>query len=506
MKQLSKKTPIIVLSLFLGIILGLIIASNFNWTQNGLAENEKNSPTAVLQQPPPAVGSDLESTSRAFVEIAKRITPTVVAITSETVVKVRNPFADFFNNDDFFRRFFRVPDSGGEQEFRQRGLGSGVIVSPKGYILTNYHVIKDADEVNVIIDRQEFDAEIIGTDPMTDIAVIKIDKDHLAYAQLGDSDKLEVGEWVLAIGSPFDLKLQHTVTSGIISAKGRSNLELSGELFYQDFIQTDAAINPGNSGGALVNIRGELIGINTAILPGNTGGNIGIGFAIPINMAKRVMDDLIAEGKVTRGYLGVRIGTPDAEMSEALKLEDVRGAIVNEVMKDTPADEAGLEVGDVVIEVNGKKVEDSQMLTNMIASFNPGETVKLKIVRDGRTKYLDVKLGERPGAEPAKPAMAKNQDTLDELGMELTDLTPQLAEQYGYENQRGVFVRRVKRGSVAAEKGMRPGDLIKEVNRQKVTSVRRLMKLIDEHDSDILLFQVQRGSRNFFVAMRKPKS
>ncbi|MFQ5769128.1 MAG: Do family serine endopeptidase [bacterium] len=502
----NKKTRIVILSIIFGIVLGIIVASTFNWPPTGLAENESTNTEAVLKQSVAVPNSDLENTSRAFVEIAKRVTPTVVSITSEKVIKVKNPFADFFHDDDFFRRFFRIPGDG-EQEYRQHGLGSGVIVSPQGYVLTNFHVVKDADEIDVIIDKKKYDAEIIGTDPATDIAVIKIDEKNLPYAIIGDSDKLEVGEWVLAIGSPFDLKLQHTVTSGIISAKGRSNLNLSGELYYQDFIQTDAAINPGNSGGALVNIKGELIGINTAILPGNTGGNIGIGFAIPINLAKRVMDDLITHGKVARGYLGVLISTPDADMSEALKLKDNKGAVVNEVVKGTPADRAGLEEGDVIVEVDGKKIEDSQMLTNLIASYNPGEKVDLKIVREGQIKHLTVKLDERPASNKPRASISEKSGVLSKLGLEMTELTDRLAERYGYEGQKGVLVTSVQPRSVAEDKGIQAFDLIKEVNRHKVTSIRELKSIVEKQsENEILLFQIQRESRNFFVALRVPKS
>ncbi|NIR47840.1 DegQ family serine endoprotease [candidate division KSB1 bacterium] len=505
MNKKSKKTLLAAVSITIGIVVGLVIASNLSLTQNGIAENR--TPYIKTSEGNPSVtsSSDLESTSRGFVEIAKKVSPTVVAITSEKVVKVRDPFAEFFN-DDFFRRFFRDP-GGREREYRQRGLGSGVIVSPDGYIITNYHVIKDADEINVLRDGDEFDAEIIGTDPASDIAVIKIDENSLPAVTLGDSDKLEVGEWVLAIGSPFDLRLQHTVTSGIISAKGRA-LNLSNELTYEDFIQTDAAINPGNSGGALVNIKGELIGINTAIYAGKTGGNVGIGFAIPINLAKRVMDDLIEHGKVYRGYLGVYITTPDEELSEALNLKDNKGAVVNEVVRGTPADKAGLKKYDVIIEVDNTEVADSQMLTNLIATYQPGDKIDLTIIRDGKSKALTVKLEERPSSSrQERPAFSQESDMLGGLGLELSTLSDEMAERYGYEDDRGVLVTNVLRGSVAEEKGVRVGDLVKEVNRQKVSSVTDVERIIDNLDQgDIVLFQIRRDSRNFFVAMRVPKS
>jgi len=501
---LNKKTLVVVFSICLGIFVGLVIASNFNWTQNGFANNEASGLTPSAPQSIPPINSDLESTSRAFVEIAKRVTPTVVSITSEKVVKVRDPFANFFGNDEFFKRFF--PGRGnGEKEFRQNGLGSGVIVSPDGYILTNYHVIKDADQLNVIIDKKEYPAKVVGSDPETDLAVVDIDAQNLPAIRLGDSDKLEVGELVLAVGSPFDISLQHTVTSGIISAKGRSNLSLGGNLTYQDFIQTDAAINPGNSGGALVNIRGELIGINTAIYAGNGGGNVGIGFAIPVNLAKQVMDDLISEGKVVRGYLGVVVGTPDAELSEALNLKENAGAVISEVADGTPADKAGLKKYDVIIEVEGKKIEDHQKLTNLIATFNPGEEVSLKIIRDGKVAYKTVQLAERPSAngvsEPVAETSLRNQ-----LGIEVADLTKKLAEKYGYNNDEGVLVSDVRHNSVAAEKGLRRGDIIKEVDRHRVRSARDVERMIETLEpGDIVLFQIKRQSSNHFIAMKVPK-
>lgn len=503
MKTFNQKTLIVVFLVLIGVVTGLVLASNFYWTNNGLANQpaaQTDYANSNVSQP---INSDLESTSRAFVEIAKRVTPTVVAITSEKTVRVRSPFSDLFHNDDFFRRFFPDP---GDREYTQRGLGSGVIVSADGYILTNYHVVKDADEIDVVMDRDQFDAKIIGTDPATDVAVIKIDAQNLPAATIGDSDKLEVGELVLAVGSPFDLRFQHTVTSGIISAKGRT-LNIGGELTYQDFIQTDAAINPGNSGGALVNIRGELIGINTAIFAGNTGGNIGIGFAIPINLAKRVMDDLIEHGKVYRGFLGVRISTPDAEMSEALKLKDSKGALVNEVVKGSPADRAGLREYDVIVEVDGKQIEDHQTLTNLIASYSPGSTINLKIIRDGKTRELSVKLDERQEEDSPAPKLSQKSTTLEKLGLQVSELTRRLQSQYGYEGESGVIVTNIRDGSPADEKGLAPGDLITEVNRQSVSSVREFERIVESVKAgDIVLFQVQRGSRNFFIAMRVPKS
>ncbi|TDI91224.1 MAG: Do family serine endopeptidase [Caldithrix sp.] len=502
----NKRSLVVVFSICIGIFVGLVIASNFSWTQNSFADSEASVLTPGAPQSLPPIKSDLEATSRAFVEIAKRVTPTVVSITSEKVIKVRDPFSNFFGKDEFFKRFF--PGRGqGDKEFRQNGLGSGIIISADGYILTNYHVIKDADQLNVIIDKKEYVARVVGSDPETDIAVVHIDAQNLPTIRFGDSDKLEVGELVLAIGSPFDLSLQHTVTSGIISAKGRSNLSLGANLTYQDFIQTDAAINPGNSGGALVNIRGELIGINTAIYAGNGGGNVGIGFAIPISLAKEVMDDLISGGRVVRGYLGVGVNTPDAELSEALKLKVVGGgAVIVELVQGTPAHKAGLKKYDVIIEVEGKKIQDHQMLTNLIASFNPGDEVTLKIIRDGKVAHKTVRLAERPSANGAGEPVSESSVT-NQLGIQVANLTRELAERYGYDNDGGALVSKIRRNSVAAEKGLRRGDLIKEVDRRRVRSASDVEKIIESlQPGDIVLFQIQRQTSNHFIAMKVPKS
>ncbi|TDI87109.1 MAG: Do family serine endopeptidase [Caldithrix sp.] len=504
MNKGAKRTTLIVFSVVVGIMVGLVVASNFGLTRNGFADSVTSEQVSSVVEPLPQVNSDLEATSRAFVAIAKRVIPTVVAITSEKTVKVRDPFSNFFHNDDFFRRFFRQPR--GEQEYKQRGLGSGVIVSPDGYIMTNYHVIKDADEINVRIDRKAFKAEVVGTDPATDLAIVKIDEKNLPAILFGDSDKLEVGELVLAVGSPFDLRLQHTVTSGIISAKGRT-LNLSGELTYQDFIQTDAAINPGNSGGALVNIHGELIGINTAIYAGNTGGNVGIGFAVPINLAKHVMDDLIEHGEVVRGYLGVFISTLDEELGEALKIGDNEGAVVTQVVEGTPADKAGLKKYDVIREVDGRKITDSQALTNLVASYRPGDKIDLNVVRDGKEKMIRVELQKRPNsATNSRPALPQDDDVLSKLGLHVSNLTDELASKYGYEEEQGIIVHDVGENSVAAEKGMRVGDLIIEIDRQKVRSVREFEKIVDDFEAgQVVLFQVKRGRSSHFIAMKVPK-
>jgi len=486
--------------LFVGVVIGLIVASNLDWTASTSASSGGNAGAVVLgdQEPVSQAILDAQSTSRVFVEVVKKAAPSVVTITSEKVVRFRHPWTDFFG-DEFFRRFFDVPD----REFLQRGLGSGVIVSKDGYILTNHHVIKDADQVNVVYNRKEYKAEIVGSDPSTDVAVIKIEPDEdLPVIRFGDSDKLEVGEWVLAIGSPFSEALEHTVTHGIVSAKGRRGLNIAGsQMRYQDFIQTDAPINPGNSGGALVNLRGELVGINTAIV-GQA--NVGIGFAIPINMARWVMEQLIEKGKVTRGWLGVWIQSVNDKIAKAYGLERPMGALVTQVQEGSPAEKAGFKEGDLIIELDGHQIEDSQHLTNLVASYAPGTKVKVVVIRDKKRKTLEVTLGERP--EEEKIALAGSGSVGEKLGMRVRTLTDDLASRLGYEGEEGVVITDVKPGSPADDAGLRRGDLIVEANRKKVSSVRGFRQIVDElKPGDILLLRVRRGDRSFFAALEVPK-
>ncbi len=368
--SLSKRNAsLLVLAIFIGIIAGLVISANFDFIFRGFASNDKptekivstqaesneNSNTAPLYSENQDTGVDaLLQLEKAYIQVAEAVKPWVVTITSSKIYRYqyRNPWEDFF---DFFGQQDRRRDQNQEREYRQEGLGSGVIVSRDGFILTNNHVVQEADEIRVItMDKKEYNAKLIGRDDKTDVAVVKIEGESLAFARLGDSDNIKVGQIVMAIGNPFSQQLQLTVTEGIISAKGRSNIGLSN---YEDFIQTTAAINPGNSGGALVNLKGELIGVNTAIVS-RSGGFNGIGFAIPVNMARRVMDMLIDKGYVVRGYLGVVPQTVDEEMAQALGLEDSHGALIASVEAGTPADKAGLKEQDVVLEIDGRKVID----------------------------------------------------------------------------------------------------------------------------------------------------
>ncbi len=407
--------------------------------------------------------------SKAFAEVAKKAGPAVVFVQVEKVVVRRGPAIqpfpfgspfDFFG-EDFFERFFghRFP-----RKFRQMGAGSGFIISKDGYILTNNHVVADADKVKVkLADGREFEAKIVGTDPASDVAVLKINAKNLPVLPLGDSDKIEVGEWVLAIGNPFGLT--QTVTVGVISAKGRSGVGITD---YEDFIQTDAAINPGNSGGPLVNLKGEAIGMNTAIFT-RSGGYMGIGFAIPINMVKIITKQLIETGKVTRGWLGVVIQDLNEDLAKSFGLEKPEGALVTEVAEDSPAARAGLKSGDVIVEYNGKPVKHVAELRTMVALTPPGTKVKLTVVRHGKRKVLEVTIG----SQPQSLALLTGQDEfLQKLGLEVRPLTPELAEQFGYGVNEGIIITGVAPESPAALAGLKPGMLIEEVNHQKVRTMK----------------------------------
>lgn len=443
-----------------------------------------------------------QETSRAFAAVVKLVKPAVVNIHVERVVTRRVPVVPFGFDDEIWRWFFGEPmprPREREYRYRQPVAGSGVIVdAAHGYILTNNHVVAGADRITVkLADGRKFDAEIVGTDPPTDLAVIRIKADHLPEARLGDSDTIAVGEWVIAIGNPFGLEL--TVTSGVVSAKGRANLRTAT---YEDYIQTDAAINPGNSGGPLVNLKGEVIGINSVILS-PTGTFAGYGFAIPSNMAREVMEQLVSKGTVVRGYLGCIVQDLTPEIAEGLGLpRDTKGVAIPQVQPGSAAEKAGLRANDVVIRFNGKRVTSANQLRNLVAQTPPGTRVTLTVLRDGKEVKLTVTVAERPREETL--AQGPTGGLEDRLGIQVTDLTDQLARQLGLEpGERGVVVTRVEPGSPAEEAGLRPGDLIKAVrNRpvQDVASFRRLLAQFKDQPRIALLVKNRSGSR--FVALR----
>ena len=488
-----------------GIIIGFVVASDLNWMSNGHAVPDTSSvplarPVATAPQPPLSGGG-----GQTFVEIAKAVKPAVVNIYATKTggrgdgqqgVPFDDPFFRKFFGDEFFRRFEQQP-----KDRKERGLGSGVIVESNGLIITNNHVVGKADEIRVTLsDKREFKAKLIGTDPKTDVAVVQIDATGLPTVAWADSDQLEVGEFVLAVGNPFGLT--QTVTLGIVSALGRA----AGIAEYEDFIQTDAAINPGNSGGALVNVRGELVGINTAIFS-QSGGNMGIGFAVPSNMAKSIMGQLVQTGKVVRGWLGVSIQELTPELASQFGLGDTKGVLVSDVMDDSPAKKAGFERADVILEYDGKPMDSPTHLRNAVAQTPVGKKVTVKIIRDKKPKTIDLTIGEQPksmgqsgeedGGESATPTGILS-------GLDVHELNDDLAARYRLKSgERGVIVVRVKPGSQAEELGVREGDIILEVNRQAVTSLKAYEKIAGKLPKDqAVLILLKRQGRTIYLTLR----
>lgn len=411
--------------------------------------------------------SVVQQFSDAFADVAENAKPAVVTIITDKIMKVPNNDLYFFFNP------YMDPNS--DKEYKTNALGSGVIVDArKGYILTNNHVVEDMDNIKVkLFDKREYKAKIMGTDPKSDLAILKIEADNLREIQLGNSDKLRVGEWVMAVGSPFSENLSHTVTTGIVSAMGRSNI-IRGQS-YEDFIQTDAAINPGNSGGALLNMKGELIGINTAIATGGyEKGNRGVGFAIPSNMSKRIMSDLIDKGYVTRSWLGVYIQPLDADAAKALEMESRDGALITQVVNDSPAAVAGIEEGDVIVKFDNKKISDPSNLRNIVSLMPPGSKSDIVIFRNGNKKILKVTLQE---LKDGRQVAVKTSSNTSVLGLELKEINSALIQKYNLKEDDGkIIVVAVEPGSEAADKGLVEGDVIKRVGTQQVRSLKEFKK------------------------------
>ncbi len=441
----------------------------------------------------------LRQTGQAFRSVAKKVSPAVVFIKVEKDVSDQqmSEFSPF--DDDFFRRFFGQPPhfqapAHPRQKRRSVGQGSGFIISPDGYILTNNHVVGDADRVQVQLqDGREYRAKIVGTDPPTDLAVIRIDESDLPFLRLGDSSRLEVGDWVLAVGNPFGLS--HSLTAGIVSAKGRSGIGLND---YEDFIQTDAAINPGNSGGPLVNLDGEVVGINTAIFS-RSGGYMGIGFAIPINMAKRVREQLVEKGQVTRGQIGAYIQDMTQELAESFGLEEAEGVLISQVIEDSPAEKAGLRQGDVILEADGKKVGKVGTFRNRIALTAPGTRVTFGILRDGKRKDVVVTVGR---LETDERGRLLGSGSLPKLGLSLQELTPELAERFGYEGETGVLVTSVEPGSVGQRAGIERGSLLQEIDRKAVTTPERARKLLQQGRGKTHLLLIRKGPASQYLTLK----
>lgn len=501
-----KKTLVIVgISFIAGLFLAGLIFVYFP-EKNVQASNWEEPSSSTLSSNLYAAPSLQAQAGLDFADIAEKVGPAVVGIVADKLEKrQRRGYFENSPSDDFWDRFFGTPRDR-EQEYRTKAGGTGFFISKDGYILTNNHIVENAIKIKVTSLRgDEYSAELIGTDPKTDIALLKIKGSNFSYVNLGNSEQLRVGEWVLAIGNP--LGFAHTVTAGIVSAKGRQLSQDPG-LPYQDFIQTDAAINRGNSGGPLVNMQGEVVGI-TSMIYTPTGGNIGIGFAIPSDLTKKIVTQLKETGKVVRGYLGISLPIEDIDekLKEVLNLKSKKGAMILSVESGTPADKAGLQRLDVIIEINGQSVEDNNDLLFKIAEIRPGTKVDLIVIRDGEEQSFSVKLTKKDEGEAPETQESSDND----VGYSVQDLTASIARQYGFRSQEGVLIMSVSRYSEAEEEGIQPGDIILEINRQPVKNVRdfqKIIKKIDKGRAYLLLLSRERGRRSsqqFIVTLRVPE-
>lgn len=469
----------------------IVVASSFLLLLPYIAKSESSADVELLDR-----------SAKAFSRVVKDVKPAVVHIKVESTVEMSQEYEQFFNNP-FFERFFgpqhRFQDPQ-QRKRQQQGAGSGFIIDKDGYILTNNHVVEKADKITVTLsDNSEVEAKLIGADPKSDVALIKIDVDHaLPTVNLGDSESLEVGEWVIAIGNPFGLS--QTVTVGVVSAKGRSRVGINE---YENFIQTDAAINPGNSGGPLLNIHGQVVGINSALYS-RTGGYMGIGFAIPINMAKSIKEQLQNNGKVTRGYLGVGIQDVDEGLAESFGLDKSGGVLITDVQEDTPASKAGIKNQDIIVKLGDIELKDTQDLRNRIAQTTPGTDIVLHLMRDGKPIELQVTIGEQP-ADFGKVAQAvPDENPLSSFGLVLQDLTPDLAEQLGYKGRQGLVISEVTPGSPAAVVGLKSGLLIEEVQKVPVKNLEELKLIMQQSQTkDRVLLRIRMGQNSRYIVLKK---
>jgi serine protease Do len=492
---------LVVASVF--VLIGMIIGSNLS-----IPDKLKAEPQHPMQSTNPSIYNSSNGHS-PFVAIAEAVTPAVVNISAESVSEDKY---HTFMDDDFFRKFFGIPPDGrtpGQPRMRRsESLGSGFVISADGFILTNNHVVEGADKVTVTLSSgKHYKADVVGADKETDVAVIKINADHdLTAIELGDSDSIMVGDWAMAVGNPFpNLGLDRTVTVGVVSAKGRQGLSFGGgeNPSYQNYIQTDASINPGNSGGPLVNIGGQAIGINAAIAT-PTGGNVGIGFAIPINMARDVAQQLMKTGKVTRGYLGIYPQSITPELKDANGLPSTDGVLVAQVDKDTPADRASLKVGDVVTRFNGTLVTDAQQFRFLVAKAGPGSDVSLEVWRNGSSKAVNLKLGDRTqfvSNQEQKSAEEKPDNKW--LGLSVETLSENNAGQYGVEFTPGAIIVNVEPGSPSDDAGLAAGDIVMKIGGKEIKSAEDFSKLASslKNSSKPISFYVKRGQASIFVAV-----
>jgi serine protease Do len=491
---LHVRHSVVIIAAICILIVGAAVGAGItSWSGYAVLGSSATVPVYMGQS---TAGRDAQANGMGFASMLQPVLPAVVSITSSRIVKVpQSPFS----NDPFFQQFFGGQFPRMPQQQRERGLGSGVIVNSDGYILTNNHVVEKSTDVKVILsDKRQFPGKIVGTDPKTDIAVVKIAATGLSTVTFGDSSKIRVGDYTFAIGNPFGVG--ETATMGIISATGRNGLDIED---YEDFIQTDAAINPGNSGGALLNARGELIGINTAILSGGSGGNQGIGFAIPIDMARYVMDAILKHGKVERGYIGVGIQEVTPDLAKAFHISPEKGALVGNVEANSPGAKAGLERGDVITELNAQPVNSPNDLTLKVGTMPPGTTVHLKVDRNGETRDVTVTLGEAPEGKNAGggPGNFQENDTMQ--GVRVDELTADIRSQLGLKpDVKGLVVTDVADGSPAAEAGLQRGDVIEQVNRQPVNSVAEYQREVRQAGRQTVVLLVNRGGNTTFIVIQ----
>jgi serine protease Do len=478
----------------LAFLIAFFVVSAFEVLRSSFFQS---SPVPDVQEASAVSSGAPVQTPASFADLAERLKPCVVNIGTTKIIRggsmrspfESSPFGRYFGGDEFFERFFGdMP----QREFKQKSLGSGFIISHDGYIFTNNHVVEQADKILVKLSNgKEYEARVIGKDAKTDLALIKIKpSESLPVAETGDSDRVRVGEWVMAIGNPFGL--EQTVTVGIVSAKGR----VIGAGPYDNFIQTDASINPGNSGGPLFNMAGQVIGINTAIVAQGQG----IGFAIPISMAKTILPDLKTRGKVTRGWMGVSVQDISEDIAKNMRLNDQKGALVSDVVEGDPAERAGLRTGDVITDINGKRVNNTHELLLLIAGLRVGETIKVRVIREGQEKIFPILIAER--TDKTEIASAKHSE--EAFGMSVQEITPAIAEQLGLPVKKGIIVVDVQGGSLAEEVGIQPQDIILQVNKTRVATVKEYKNQIAKAGSKgSLLLLVKRGRTTFFVPLVK---
>jgi len=505
-----QKNPVALIAglITIGIVIGVILTTNFDMhskagaTPQGTSIYSESDIKTVQNTQTPGMANI--NPNQLFVNIAKQVRPSIVSVyTSRTVQAQQNPFFEFFG------RQRGMPDDE-NHNFKQRGMGSGIIISADGYVLTNNHVVEDMDEINIrLIDNTEFDAKLIGRDPKTDIALLKIEGDNLPIAVLGNSDHVEIGEWVMAIGSPLDLR--STVTAGIVSAIGRNVNILDGSDAIENFIQTDAAINPGNSGGALVNLNGEVIGVNSAIAT-RTNYYMGYGFAVPINIAKSVIDDLMKYGEVRRGYLGVYIQEVTSAVAKGVGLDKPKGVLITSLVAGRAAEKAGLVEGDVILSVDGLEVNQPNELQAKVGTYNPGEEVEIVIWREGKMITKDVVLQSADGKTEltSSNTTPKKEEEVPQLGLNLQDLSQGQLNQFDL--KKGILVAGVERYSTAQNAGLRQGDVIFQLNRKEIGSVKDFNGDIGKyHPGDVVRLKIRNkvdNNQNFdrLVFMEIPKT